>query len=203
MVTIPVTMCMANIARYTEVALAKGFYMTKVVKYNDLVEFYGATKKAQKSMTSGTLSSLPTESKVPIFKVPAFSGDTLKGDVYEREIFSVFGNNSMASFLTSRTHCNNHPAWSGAFASRLRDSLSHSSVLEYLATELEDENNCAKCWHKIKLKFSTSDVKIARMSQDWQELFSLRCETMDIFLTFYSSSKRILYKLKKSKSIAA
>ena len=41
------------------------------------------------------------------------------------------------------------------------------------------------------------------MSQDWQELFSLRCETMDTFLAFYSSSKRILYKLKKSKSIAA
>jgi hypothetical protein len=72
----------------------------------------------------------------------------------------------MASFLHSRTHCNNHPAWSGAFASRLRDSLSHSSVLEYLATELEDENNCAKVWSKIKQKISTSDVKIARMSQD-------------------------------------
>ena len=45
MVTIPVTMCMANIARYTEVALAKGFHMTKVIKYNDLVDFYGASKR--------------------------------------------------------------------------------------------------------------------------------------------------------------
>ena len=91
MVTIPVTMCMANIARYTEVALAKGFYMTKIVKYNDLVEFYGATKSAQKSRSTSAPSPLPTESKVPIFKVPAFSGDTLKGDIYEREVVSILG----------------------------------------------------------------------------------------------------------------
>jgi hypothetical protein len=60
MVTIPVTMCMANIARYTEVALAKGFYMTKVVKYNNLVDFYGATKNAQKSRSASAPSPLPT-----------------------------------------------------------------------------------------------------------------------------------------------
>ena len=44
MVTIPVTMCMANIARYTELALAKGLNLTSKIKYNDLVEFYGTTK---------------------------------------------------------------------------------------------------------------------------------------------------------------
>ena len=160
MITIPVTMCMANIARYTEVALAKGFYMSKSVNSNDLVEFYGASKSESKNRSSSLPPSLPTESKVPIFKVPEFKGDTLKEDIYECEVVNIFGNNVMASFLTSRSHCNNHPAWSGAFASRLRDSLSHLSVLEYLATELEDDHNCTKVWTKIKLKFSTSDVKI-------------------------------------------
>ena len=79
MITIPVTMCMANIPHYTEVALAKGFYMSKSVKYNDLVDFYGAAKLELKSRSSSAPTSLPTESKVPIFKVPEFSGDTFKG----------------------------------------------------------------------------------------------------------------------------
>ena len=132
-------MCIANITHYTKVALAKGFYMSKSVKYNDLVEFYGAAKSELKSRSSMLPPSLPTESKVPNVKVPEFKGDTLKGDIYEHEVVNIFGNNTMASFLTSRTYCNNHPAWSVAFASRLQYSLSRLSVLEYLAIELEDE----------------------------------------------------------------
>ena len=50
-------------------------------------------------------------------------------------------------------------------------------------------------------KLSTADLKIARMSQDWHDLFGLKCEDMDSFLSFYSISKKILHKLKKSKSI--
>ena len=108
----------------------------------------------------------------------------------------------MSVFLHSVEHCDNHPAWSGAFASRLRGALSNSSILQYLSTELEDEANCAKVWRAIQSKLSTADVKIARMSQDWHDLFGLKCEDMDSFLSFYSSSKKILHKLKKSKSIA-
>ena len=72
----------------------------------------------------------------------------------------------MAELLTPQDHCSKHPAWSGAFASRLRDSLSCSSILEYLSTELEEEETCAKCWAGIKENISAADLKIARMSQD-------------------------------------
>ena len=39
------------------------------------------------------------------------------------------------------------------------------------------------------------------MSQDRHNLFGLKCEDMDSFLLFYSSSNKILHKLKKSKTI--
>ena len=40
------------------------------------------------------------------------------------------------------------------------------------------------------------------MSQDWHDLFGLESEDMDSFLSFYSSSKKILHKLKNTNSIA-
>ena len=44
LLNISVTICMANIARYTELAFVNGFYMSKTVRYNNLAEFYGVAK---------------------------------------------------------------------------------------------------------------------------------------------------------------
>ena len=79
------------------------------------------------------------ESKVPSSQVSGFVRNTLKGDLFEKKVTSVFGNNTMARFLISEQYCDNHPAWSGAFASRLRDTLGNSSILQYLSAELEEE----------------------------------------------------------------
>ena len=49
----------------------------------------------------------------------------------------------MATFIETRKYCNNHPAWSAAFSFRIRDSFADSNTLEYLATELDMEDNCA------------------------------------------------------------
>ena len=89
---------------------------------------------------------------------------------------------------------------SGDFASRLRESMSRSTILEYLSTELEEEQNCAKL-DRIKQKLSTADVKFVRMRQDWHNLFGLKYEDIDPFPPFYSSSKKILHNLEKSKLI--
>ena len=80
-------------------------------------------------MRSANAATSIQESKVPSFQVPEFVEDTLQGDLFEQKVVSVFGNNAMAEFLSSESHCDNHPAWSGAFASQLRDALSNSSIL--------------------------------------------------------------------------
>ena len=72
----------------------------------------------------------------------------------------------MVRFVESGDYCDNHPSWSSAFASRLRDSITDSNILGYLATELGTEHNCAKFWAEIEAKLSSSDVKTARIYED-------------------------------------
>ena len=43
---------------------------------------------------------------------------------------------------------------------------------------------------------------MARAFANWQELFKLKCDNRDDFLTFYSKSKGIIHRLKKTNSIA-
>ena len=43
---------------------------------------------------------------------------------------------------------------------------------------------------------------MARAFANWQALFKLKCDNRDDFLTFYSKSKGIIHRLKKSNSIA-
>ena len=140
--------------------------MTETISYNDLIEWHGVAKVHASKMRSSSNDISIQESKVPNFNVPEFVGDTLKGDLFEEIVVSTFSNNAMASFLTSEKHYDNHPAWSGGFASRLRDDISNSSILEYLSTELEEKQNYPKVWKQIRTKLSTADIKIARMSQD-------------------------------------
>jgi len=107
----------------------------------------------------------------------------------------------MAQFFDSKSCCNNSPTWSDAFASRLRSSVADSDILGFLATELESEKNCAKVWTRIQLTLNSSDVTTARVMENWQALFSLKCEDRNSFLSSYSKSKSTLHKIKKSKYI--
>ena len=123
-----------------------------------------------KMRASGSITSIQ-ESKVPNLNVPEFVGNPLKGDLFEQKLVTIFGNNAMALFLTSEYRCDNHPAWSGAFASRLRDSLRNYTIVEYLSTELEEEQHYSKVWKWIGQKLSTTEVNITWMSQDCHAFF--------------------------------
>lgn len=90
----------------------------------------------------------------------------------------------MVQFIDNTQYCDNHPSSSRAFASRLRDSISESDILGYLAEELDKEDNCATVWAAIKDKLSSTGVKTARVYGYWQDIFGLKCEDMDNFLSF-------------------
>ena len=92
-------------------------------------------------------------------------------------------------FLTDEQHCDNHPTWSYAFASRLRESLKTSSILNFIVDEQDTEENCAIVYSALEVHLTTGDVTIARAFANWQALFKLKCAYRDDFLTFYSKSK--------------
>jgi hypothetical protein len=77
LITVPVTMCLSKIARYTELAIGHGLFMTKKVTYNELVAWYGATKAHTTLMKTLATTNATQDSKVPNFKVPEFTGETL------------------------------------------------------------------------------------------------------------------------------
>ena len=142
MITVPAIMCLSKIASCTEFLLVRYLFLQLGMKYSDLFFWYEEEKlkrSEKESLANGThLNSTGSAiHKVPIFKVPTFYGDTLKGDKFIKKIEYIFINSAMAAFINNRKYCNNHPEWSFIFASLLRDSIANSTILGYLATELD------------------------------------------------------------------
>ena len=87
--------------------------------------------------------------KIPLFKVPTFQGDMLKGDVFIEGVDQASRSAAMTRYLESCTYYDNNSCWSGAFTSRIQESIANNDILSFLATELENENNCCKVWLKV------------------------------------------------------
>jgi len=117
-------------------------------------------------------------------------------------IKTTFWSNTMLQFLEDVRNYNNSPYWSGAFASRLRESIAESDMLSFLATELDGENNYATVWARIEWLLLSTDIKTATVMTNWSSLLSTMCEYPDSFLRFYSKTKGIFKKLTKFNSIA-
>ena len=73
--------------------------------------------------------------KVPAFTVPKFSGKSLDGQEYVDNVTRKFKGNVQLFYLEDADFCDDHPAWSEAFSSRLLDSLTDSDIFGYLLTE--------------------------------------------------------------------
>ena len=118
------------------------------------------------------------------------------------DVRRTFTSYAMTSYIDDESFCSSHITWSGAFASRIRDSLAHNDIMSFIATEEESENNCAKLWQTVVSNLNSSDLTMARTMAHWNLLFGLKCEEKDDFLQFYSKSKSILHKLKRDTSVA-
>ena len=127
--------------------------------------------------------------KIPVFTLPTFQGDTVNGDSYLESIEFAFKSAAMADFLFDAGYCYNHPTWSSAFASRLRELLKSSTILNFITDEQGTEENCAIIFTAIEDHLTTGDVMMARAFANWLALFKLKCDNRDDFLTLYSQSK--------------
>ena len=134
--------------------------------------------------------------------MPKFVGNSLEGQEFVDNVVRKFKGHGQLSYLEDGQYCENHPAWSEAFSSRLLDFLANSDILGYLSTELKDEGNCSEVWEKITSCLQTSDLTMARIMKHWSGFFALRCTSMDDFPLFYSGVKKVTHKLWEARSMA-
>ena len=118
------------------------------------------------------------------------------------DVVRSFTNHALSRYILDIQFCDDNISWSGAFASRIRESVANSDTLGYLATEQENENNCAKLWAIVCKELTSSELTMARAMSLWNQVFGLKCDERDDFQHFYSKVKGLLFKLKKDNSVA-
>ena len=203
-VTRPVILLLSELAGNVHFMLSKNLYLKAGVKYDDFNKWVTSNmptpKKITGSQSQSTLSN--DEHKLPSFKVPTFKGDLIAGDKYIDDVVISFTNVAMEKYLTDSAWCTKNIEWSGAFASRIRESIKHNDILGFIATQEESQKNCAKLWDTVTAHLTSSDLTMARAMAHWNTLFSLKCEDRDTFLHFYSKAKSMVFKLKRDNSTA-
>ena len=141
-------------------------------------------------------------SKFSLFTVLIFSGEATEGSDFLEDIERVFASNIVASYFTDTSTCDANPDWSNALASRIRQSLSKSKILSFLATEQKDEKRCHVVYKALGDHLSTVGIKMARTFEEYQRVFDLKCDTLYDFLSFYSGVRTSVRKFETSDSIA-
>ena len=203
LLTKPVTLMLLHVAGLAALVRANKHYLGPGVNYESLSAWAGALNHPGRYDARGPGSSgTSSDKKMPAFKVPPFKGDTIDGDKFIKQVQKTFKSSGVSQFLDDVEHCQSNLEWSFAFASRILEAISDSSVLEFLDAELEQEKVCATVWGKIQDHLSSSALSRARVRGHWRKLWRLRCDDVSGFLTFYSKVRSIHHKLVQADSKA-
>jgi len=127
--TVPVTLLLSQITKYTGRILNESCYLTTVLAFSSLSNWIASCEKNSNTKESGNSSSSTTmknqsdDIKIPSFRIPKFTGDTLAGDTYIKSVDNFFRFAAIAKYLLSEVFCDSSLSWLDAFASRLRESI--------------------------------------------------------------------------------
>ena len=129
-------------------------YLSRSTTLNELLDYHASSRKPNHRIYNAAAlgqghSPSGGNHKVPAFLVSKFVGHSLEGQAFVDNVVSKFKGHGQLSYLEDERYCNDYPACSEAFSSRLLDSLTDSDILGYLLTELKDEGNCVEIWEKI------------------------------------------------------
>ena len=161
LITVPEVLLISEIAGYVENVIESEHFLASGVTYKSLSLWAKVMSNPGKYDAHASYSSTTHGSSTPggggndggdkkmlSFKIDLFTGGTLSGGVYIRNILSVFKFNTVLLFLTDVGYYRQNLPWSSAFASCIRTSIVDSSILSFLARILGKEENCAVCfWH--------------------------------------------------------
>ena len=194
--TVPVMSSLKKLTSYIKVVMDNGHYIRKSSTFRELQTFVEKQQRQdeetlKRSMT--LVSSAP--SKIPDFVVPRLNEYT-EGQEYLKSIEQVFTSNALSRYLSDAQYCKQHLEWSSALVSRIREALNESPILAFLAAVHEKEQNCHQLFMELQTHFNTGDLTMSRTFAEWQQLFGLHCDTMDGFLPYYSSVRKIVDRLK-------
>ena len=117
----------------------KSLHLSPGVLFSNLATWYNMhqgkeTKKKPKTISKcvdGSKSQANQYHKIPFLKVPIFQGNTLNGDNFIKDINRAFRSVAMVRYLKLKSYCNNNPCWSGAFPSRIRESVAKNDILMF------------------------------------------------------------------------
>ena len=177
-------LCLKETAELTEKTTRSGLFLTREVTFQQLEQF------GRQSLTDSAIQekaqSAQLPQKMPSLTVPRFNDDAIKGDAFIIEVEAAFKSQGMQRYLQDQSFCDRNLQWSTAFASRLRESLHDSATMRFMAAELKREDNCARTWSAVVTHLTSIDIKVARSLDQWKQLFSLHCGSMDEFPRFHS-----------------
>ena len=74
--------------------------------------------------------------------------------------------------------------------------------MRFMAAELKKEDNCTRLWMAVVKNLTSIDMKVARALEQWKQLFSLKCETMEEFPKFHSDVREAVNALTTANSEA-
>ena len=159
-------MMLAKLASYMVIFNEKGVHITPGATFDELTVYFTIhSKKTTKSTVS--TNGKQGISKIPTFSLSTFQGDTLNGDLYIENIELAFKSVTMVDFITNEAHCNNHPTCPSTFSSRLRGSLKLLTILKFLADDQDAEENGAVVYSALEEHLTTGDVTMARDFSNW------------------------------------
>ena len=100
-------MMLAKLASYAVVFEQCNLHVSPKATFDELATGFLIHSK---TLVSGIVTANGSQaiSKIPVFSLPIFQGDTMNGDSYLKGIELTFKSAVMADFLCDVQHCDNH-----------------------------------------------------------------------------------------------
>lgn len=181
---------------------------TSLATWSDAVEHLRRHDAASSVSTGSVSFGSGSSEKLPDLKLKNFTGASYvdTDDKWSKSIVSSFEQKNCVKFLEDELHCDNNVGWSRAFAASLRESITDSDILGYIAEETVDERNCAKVWKAITSALAggtdKTNIIMSQLCQRWLEFFDNECDNIDDFPKFNSKFRSSILKLRKLKQQA-
>ena len=198
-------MCLAKIAEAMKYAHSNNYYITADASFKNIDAWTTSVSSLLSSSppTGTDLRNPPTKSSnlsatdIPDFDLPSFTGQAVDGIDWMADVKDVFNNKGLIKYLDDENHCAANLEFSTAFASRLRTSVRHGTVLGHIYALEEKNNNCANLWSVIVGKLCKKGILISQECRYWKQFSHLRCDSVEQFPKFHSDMTTVMHRLQQ------
>ena len=204
-ITPPVIACLAKIAEAMKYAHSDNYYITADTSFKNIDTwttsvsslFSGSPPNGTELCNPPTKSSNLSATDIPDFDLPSFTGQAVDGIDWMADVKDVFNNKGLTKYLDDENHCTANLEFSTAFASRLRTSVCHSTVLGHIYALEEKNNKCANLWSVIVGKLCKKGILISQECRYWKQFSHLCCNSVKQFPELHSDMSTVMHRLQQ------